>query len=197
VLFYFFIILRCATLHISLRKTKNATKIKKVPKKMKILNKQKKLNSKGFGHIEILLAIVVLVGIVGAGVFVYARQHKAHAGSFTYLGVRSNINMYVCKTYVNAYGGVYQVTAQFTKAASSTPLTYRLYVQRPPAYTTISDTQNNAYLFGTVAQLKANASVYNGDAATLGVQDPTRPGFDIFTIGGKYGGKQWSQIANC
>ena len=40
----------------------------------------KKLNNKGFSHIETFLFVIVIVAITGVGFFVYSRN-QAHAGS--------------------------------------------------------------------------------------------------------------------
>ena len=50
----------------------------------------KKLNNKGFGHLELLIVIVVVALVAGTGFFVYQHHKKhdvAHAGSWQTMGV--------------------------------------------------------------------------------------------------------------
>jgi hypothetical protein len=44
--------------------------------------KRTMLNTKGFGHVELILIIVVIVALVGVGGLVYSKHNKAHASSW-------------------------------------------------------------------------------------------------------------------
>jgi hypothetical protein len=76
-------------------------------KVMKLLSR-KKLNIKGFSHVEALLVLVVLVAIVAVGGLVYSHHNKAHAGGWQYMGVASagslrdgnsvSVTVIACKT---------------------------------------------------------------------------------------------------
>lgn len=51
------------------------------------LQKISKLNSRGFGHVELLLVVVLVVAVALTGFFVYKHDKKtvtAHAGSYSY-----------------------------------------------------------------------------------------------------------------
>ena len=74
----------------------------------------KKLNSKGFGHLELLIVIVVVALVAGTGFFVYQHHKKhdvAHAGSWTYIGAayylnqKPDITYYACKEPVTTVFG--------------------------------------------------------------------------------------------
>ncbi len=62
---------------------------------MKIKNK--KLNNKGFSHVEMLLLVVALVIVGGIGFYVYKQNNKtttAHAGSWQSIGTVTSSNPY-------------------------------------------------------------------------------------------------------
>lgn len=95
---------------------------------MSLLNK--KLNSKGFGHLALLLVIVVAAVVVGSGVVVYSKNHKAHASSWTYVtsygkSASQRVTASACRRLIsNAYGGVYQVTVLFSWEKITPPVAY-------------------------------------------------------------------------
>ncbi len=54
---------------------------------------RKKLNSKGFSHVELALLLIVVIGVSGVGYYVYKHGNKSHAGStYTSLGSLSYDN---------------------------------------------------------------------------------------------------------
>ncbi len=92
---------------------------------MKLLRKTK-LNEKGFGHLEIVLLIVVVLAIGAGGFFVYKHSHKttvAHASGTTYLGYYYGVTVSACATF-DSYYDVYHVTTYFNKPASGAPKYY-------------------------------------------------------------------------
>jgi hypothetical protein len=124
--------------------------------------KKAKLNSKGFGHLELLLVIVVIVAIAGAGFLVYEHGNKtnvAHAGGQTTLQT-GMFTVTACRTYVAAYGGVNEVKFTFSKAASLKNAEYQVFNSRTDPSPT---TMGTAWWNNVVASLSINQSTYLGD----------------------------------
>ena len=75
--------------------------------------KIKKLNSKGFSHIEIILFAVSLVVVSGIGYYVYQKNTTAHAGNlkYVYIGTASapdktKFKFSACKQAIAVASGV-------------------------------------------------------------------------------------------
>jgi Tfp pilus assembly protein FimT len=89
-----------------------------------------KLNTRGFGHIEMVVIVFVVAVIAGVGFFVYQGHNKtksttAHAGGLNYglVGTSNGVTFKACKQLVNsAYGGIWniQVIAGGSNLNSST-----------------------------------------------------------------------------
>ncbi|HEY4963749.1 MAG TPA: hypothetical protein VIH90_03580 [Candidatus Saccharimonadales bacterium] len=102
---------------------------------MKLLNRLK-LNSKGFGHVEILAFLVVFVAIGGLGYYVY-NKNIAHAGSWTPLSfqpVASGVNLSglsaeACQTLVNS-NHLVQIAATDTNSSFGT-VQYKTFIAAP------------------------------------------------------------------
>jgi hypothetical protein len=162
----------CGNFRVITTKTKRITKMKLF---------KKRLNSEGFGHIELLTAIVVIFVVAGAGFYVFKHQHKAHASNtnYGYMGSDGRVKAYACKTYINAYGGVYSVKALFTKAASTIAEPYYVSAIRGGAEgfpVAGQEKRGDTYWGGTVAAATTNASAFYGDTVLIMVNGRFRAG---------------------
>ncbi|HUD06118.1 MAG TPA: hypothetical protein VMR18_04370 [Candidatus Saccharimonadales bacterium] len=156
-----------------------------------------KLNSKGFGHVELLLVVVLVVALAGVGYFVYQHDKKTvtvHAGSYKYIGVFDgsaltgsdlpNMSVYVCRTSENSiYGPLFQIRdlVALSKPMPNNGWTESITMSRYPS-TNISSpgsptvtTSNSEWWDGLyqensiyVSQLKVNYIVF---FATGGTKD--------------------------
>ena len=153
----------------------------------------KKLNSKGFGHLDLLIVIVVVAAVAASGFLVYQHHHKAsvaHAGSYTNLGGAYGVEVYACKTYVNAFGGVDNVTLLFAKKAGTSPVTYTAYDYRGHAVE--EQSSSNVYWAGVVGSKTVNSSTYYGDKFQATLDSPVVTGGTWST-----GLKSPSSVVNC
>jgi len=94
---------------------------------MKIFTKhKKKLGSDGFGHIELLMVVVVIAAVVGVGSYVYSKDHTSHAGSWTKVGTvylgKVNFKVYGCAYYPpESYSNVVQIKGMATASTANSP----------------------------------------------------------------------------
>ena len=129
-------------------------------------------NSKGFGHIEMLLIVVAVVVIAGVGFFVYNNNNKkkAHAGGWTLIAGMSGEAIYGC--WNGQWGNYSEAKIAYVKQASANPnlLWYHTYTWNFDRGHSYSDAgQANAYWADTIAVQKVafninnNVDVYYGD----------------------------------
>jgi hypothetical protein len=137
---------------------------------LKTMHKLNKLNSKGFGHIVAIIAIAVAIVVVGAGVVVYNHQHKAHAAGFATItssgSGSSRLAVAACKTYINAYGGIWRVTVVFSKPASASG-SYTVTDVKKQGGGAVK--AGSAWLGGTVGSLTIDTSAAQGDTVSAGL----------------------------
>jgi hypothetical protein len=133
------------------------------------MHKPTKLNTKGFGHIVVVIAIAVVVVVGGAGYAVYKHQNKAHAGGYTAISTDPNHKIVGCSTYhqSNAYGNFYTVTIVYGKPASVQNEQYTLQVIRKGKI--ISQQTQAAWYLNTTASLSATLSAPLGDSMDVGM----------------------------
>jgi hypothetical protein len=113
-----------------------------------------------------------------------------------------------CKTYSTAYGGIYIVTALYTKAASTPNHAYAAVDFRGPNGQNISQAYSNSYWAVGAGYLKVGASILGNDTVYLEVNPssststPISIEYQAFLINNHSGGiyvnnHTWSQIDNC
>jgi hypothetical protein len=131
--------------------------------------RQHRLNARGYAALELVVIVVVIAGILGAGVLAYGSYNKAHAGSNTKLGVSTvagaSYTTYACKTYVPTLGGVYRVTVTFAKAASAPSSGYSVGTYQ--GATVINSQSGSTYTNSTTAQVTTNVAVPQSDQITI------------------------------
>lgn len=126
------------------------------------LFKKAQLNNKGFGHIELLLVIVVLVAIAGVGFFVYKHDNKktnvAHAGGWTVVttGTTNGIPFTGEACFDNA-GGYGTYVRGFVVTKSAVP--QNTYIEMisfngnyPPYQANWSANYDNGWLYGVYGE---------------------------------------------
>ena len=129
-------------------------------------------NSKGFGHIEMLLIVVAIVVIAGVGFFVYNNNNKkkAHAGGWTPLTVMSGEAIYGC--WNGQWGNYSEAKIAYVKQASANPnlLWYHTYTWNFDRGHSYSDAgQANAYWADTIAVQKVAFNINNNVIVVYGV----------------------------
>jgi hypothetical protein len=129
-------------------------------------------NSKGFGHIEMLLIVVAIVVIAGVGFFVYNNNNKkkAHAGGWTPLTVMSGEAIYGC--WNGQWGNYSEAKIAYVKQASANPaiLEYHTYTFNNDRGKSFYDAgQANAYWAGTIAVQKVAFNINNNVNVYYGV----------------------------
>jgi hypothetical protein len=161
---------------------------------------KKPLNNRGFSHVEILLLLVVIAVVAGAGFFVFKHQNKAHAAAWTTLAwddstdKSGQVSAKACKVVINSgYGQLYKATFFITNTSTK----YRNiieYVARPSypgskGWNRVSSHNDNTWWYGVWASVDVLASVPLKDAIILsvaatagdpssgwGFHNPNRPG---------------------
>ncbi len=140
----------------------------------KILDKQN-----GFGHLEVILVILVIfiIGAIGYSVFINKKSDASKnttAAANTLVGYTKIINAAnghgitasACKTYSN---GIYKTELFFTKK-SATPAyyyAYQVYSTNPTNTNPITLQESNKYYAGTTALYYLNLSAADGDNVTV------------------------------
>ena len=172
----------------------------------------KKLNNKGFGHLELLLVIVVVALVAGTGFFVYQHHKKhdiAHAGSYTplidYFTGKTQyhgISVFACKTYTPVFGGVYNLTILYVKKPSTPSYEYDAWVfqpvpKTPQANSNLVQKYGDTYWAGTVGSITVPNSVPLGDSTSVDVWSATglhnksggknQTSFEVGTFNGQNG----------
>ena len=129
-------------------------------------------NSKGFGHIEMLLIVVAIVVIAGVGFFVYNNNNKkkAHAGGWTPVTIMSGEAIYGC--WNGQWGNYSEAKIAYVKQASANPAnlwyhTYTFNVSNEHSYNDAG--QANAYWAGTIAVQKVAFNINNNVNVIYGV----------------------------
>ncbi len=147
-----------------------------------------------------LVLFIAAFAAVGGGYYLY----KSHAQSYTYLFSSKGVSAYACKQYTSAYGGAYNVTFLFTKAASTSPLYYQVTSYRGANATAVNG--GNGYYGNTAGSTTASFSTYYGDWGEVWIHDTSSrsSGGTINYVGspGQAGRisiptKGWGQIINC
>ena len=88
-----------------------------------------------------MLLFAIAFAVLGGGALVVS--HAASPG--TQVLTRNRITATACKTYVNAFGGVYKVTVLFTKATATPSYRYGVADYRQPYTLEGSDFSSNSY----------------------------------------------------
>lgn len=133
------------------------------------INKNIKNNSKGFSHVEALIVIIVILAIIGAGLFVYNHNKKlnvAHADNWKSIASFKEDHIYACKVYSTIFGGVYTVSILYTKPSNWIVYSYGWQINRPnnissgfENFTVLSYQTRTAFYGGTTA-LVTNVVLY-------------------------------------
>ena len=129
-------------------------------------------NSKGFGHIEMLLIVVAVVVIAGVGFFVYNNNNKkkAHAGGWTLIAGMSGEAIYGC--WNGQWGNYSEAKIAYVKQASANSafLWYHTYAFNNDLRHSYSDAgQANAYWADTIAVQKVAFNINNNVIVIYGV----------------------------
>lgn len=173
--------------------------------------KTNKLNSKGFGHIETIVTILVVASIIVIGLVVYSHSSKgtAHASSYMPIGFAYGVEVAACKTYVPAYGGVYNVTLNFSKLAGTANYYYYFANYSPlrnPHWGI--PTMNNSYYAGVIASYKTSAALVTGDQISINLTNASQQNqlggaskmtyvLGMSSYNPSAGYFRWSDIWNC
>jgi hypothetical protein len=159
--------------------------LNKLTKENMMLLHKPKLNSKGFGHVELILIIVVIVALVGVGGLVYSKHNKAHAGGWTLIaGTGASGTQYIkaCHTYSANYygfGAVNEITVQFWKPGSLQNVWYTAYNTRLNPNGIANGT---SWFYGVVAQESVNQSVLLNDKISIDTGTGARGGGATYTV---------------
>jgi hypothetical protein len=128
----------------------------------------------GFSYFKAILAILAFITILGIGFFDFSHNSKknAHASSYMHIDSFAGVTLFACKTYVPAYGGVYNVNLIFTKT-KSTKNYYYYYESYSPirSYHWGMPSTSNAYYAGTIASYKINAALLTNDMIYITLTD--------------------------
>ena len=129
-------------------------------------------NSKGFGHIEMLLIVVAVVVIAGVGFFVYNNNNKkkAHAGGWTPVTVMNGVAIYGC--WNGQWGNYSEAKIAYVKQASANAanLWYHTKTFNVSLGHSYNDAgQANAYWAGTIAVQKVAFNINNNVNVIYGV----------------------------
>lgn len=142
---------------------------------MRYPKKLTNLNTSGFGHLVLLIALVVVVAVGGVGYAVYRNQQKAHATNYAAIMTGGPSfpggSITACKTYT-ATG--YNINAYYFKPATAKNAYYRIQTQRPVKtggtiagngirVNTVSSVQNTAFYYNVVGGLSASMNTAAAD----------------------------------
>ena len=99
-----------------------------------------------------LAAILVVLTFAGIGGY---KVIASHAQGYTAVNTSHNVKVYACKTYIPAYGGIYQVKYLFIKPAGSTYGPH-YWIAGPRS----SSTGSHSYWGGTTGSATINVSTF-------------------------------------
>jgi hypothetical protein len=139
--------------------------------------KNKRLNSMGFGHIELAIAAVVVIGIAAVGV---KELKSSHAASYNWTNIglingalwNHAYKIAGCQTNSeSALGKIYKVHILYSKPSTYVTQQYFAVVYRPPNPNRVSNPIGNSWIDNTFAEETVTASANLHDYLYVGIID--------------------------
>jgi hypothetical protein len=140
------------------------------------ISKSRRVNSVVFGHVELVIAIVVVasIAIVGANL-----STSSHAASYNWTNIgltnggdRGLYKIADCQTSTGtSLGTIYTVHLLYSKPASFATQQYFAVVFRPPYDQVIHTVSSNSWLGNTFAEETVTASANLKDYLYVGITD--------------------------